>query len=49
MSRAYVVDGYQLVVRLAYSEEPMQSLLKELAITSTLILALMLVAAGFAG
>jgi heavy metal sensor kinase len=49
MSRAYVLDGHQLVIRLAHSEEPMHSLLRDLVVASTLTLPLMLVAAGFAG
>lgn len=49
MSRAYDLDGYQLVIRLAHSEEPMHSLLRDLVVVSTLTLPLMLVAAGFAG
>jgi len=49
ISRAYVLDGYQLVIRLAQSEEPMQSVLRELAIASTLTLPMILVGVGFAG
>jgi heavy metal sensor kinase len=49
ISRAYVLDGYRLVIRLAQSEEPIESVLRELAMASTLTLPVILVGVGFAG
>jgi heavy metal sensor kinase len=49
ISRAYVLDGYQLVIRLAHREEPMHSLLRDVVVASTLTLPLVLLAGGFAG
>ncbi len=49
VSRVHALDGNLLLIRLAHSEEPLFSRLKELMFASLLVLPLPLSAAGFAG
>jgi heavy metal sensor kinase len=49
VSRVHELDGKPLLVRLAHTEEPLYSSLKDLALASLFVLPLVLVAAGLAG
>ena len=49
VSRAHILDGHPLLIRLGHSEEPMRSRLKDLVMASLLVLPLVLVTAGLAG
>ncbi len=49
VSRVHILDGRTLLIRLAHSEEPLWSLLKELLIASLLVLPIILAIAGLAG
>lgn len=49
VSRVHSLDGRPLLIRLAHSEEPLFSRLKDLLLASLLVLPLVLVAAGIAG
>jgi heavy metal sensor kinase len=49
VSRRHMLDGHALVIRLAHSEEPLYSRLRELLLASLLVLPLVLGIAGFAG
>jgi heavy metal sensor kinase len=49
VSRVHDLDGRPLLLRLAHSEEPLYSSLKNLALASLLVLPLVLVAAALAG
>jgi heavy metal sensor kinase len=49
VSRVHALDGKPLLVRLAHTEEPLYTSLKDLALASLLVLPLVLVAAGIAG
>jgi len=49
VSRLHSLDGHPLLIRLAHSEEPLFSRLKDLLLASLLVLPLVLVVAGLAG
>jgi heavy metal sensor kinase len=49
VSRVHVLDGRRLLIRLAHSEEPLLSRMKELLLASLLVLPVVLAAAGLAG
>jgi heavy metal sensor kinase len=49
VSRVHTLDGHPLLIRLAHSEEPLYSRLKELLLASLVVLPLVLVVAGIAG
>jgi heavy metal sensor kinase len=49
VSRAHILDGRPLLIRLAHSEEPLWLRLKELLVASLLVLPVTLAAAGLAG
>jgi heavy metal sensor kinase len=49
VSRAHVLDDYPILIRLAHSEEPLLSRIKDLLVASLLVLPVVLAVAGFAG
>ncbi|MGA2632240.1 MAG: HAMP domain-containing protein, partial [Terriglobia bacterium] len=49
VSRCWPLDGRPLVIRLAYSEEPLWARIKELAMASSLVLPIALILAGLGG
>jgi heavy metal sensor kinase len=49
VSRRHVLDGHPLMIRLAYSEEPIRSRFDELAVASLLAVPIVLAIAGLAG
>ncbi len=49
VSRAHALDGRRLLIRLAHSEEPLYATLRELLLSSLLVLPAILAIAGFAG
>jgi len=49
VSRVHLLDGRRLLIRLAHSEEPLHSLLRELLLASLLVLPVVLATAGLAG
>ncbi len=49
VSRAHVLDGRPILIRLAHSEEPLLLRMKDLLLASLLVLPVILAAAGFAG
>lgn len=49
VSRAHVLDGRPLLIRLAHSEEPLYLRLRDLSLASLVVLPIVLLIAGFAG
>ena len=49
VSRRWPLDGHTLVIRLAYSEEPLRARVKELAMATVLVLPIALILAGLGG
>jgi heavy metal sensor kinase len=49
VSRVHILDGRRLLIRLAHSEEPLLSRMRELLLASLVVLPVVLAAAGLAG